>query len=257
MSKTKENKKHRSVAKKIIIAILILIILACFVVLAVYYFGTYKVERAYKDMLIGAQTTIEENPIDFDYLTDQNDEVYAWIKIDDTNIDYPISQSKVDDEFYLKHSSADKSYTSSGAIYTEVCNATDFSDPITVIYGHNGYSTTMFTTLHYFEDKEFFDSHEYFVIYLNGRKLTYQVISAFTYDNRHIMNNFDFDDLGVLLSFQEMLQDPESDNKNVREDLDVEINKDSNIVILSTCITNRRQNRYLVSAVLVKDEVTA
>ena len=69
-----------------------------------------------------------------------------------------------------------------GAIYTQGINSKDFSDPVTVIYGHNGYKETMFTSLHKFEDAEFFDSHEYFFnIYLPQRKLTYQVVSAFKY----------------------------------------------------------------------------
>ncbi|MCD7723455.1 MAG: class B sortase [Clostridiales bacterium] len=249
-------KRPNSGVRATISAILILIIIVCCVILAVYYAGTYKSEKEYSDLLIGAQTDIEENPIDFSALTESNSEIYAWIQIEDTNIDYPIVQSANDDEFYLKHSAANQSYSASGAIYTEMVNSTDFSDPVTLIYGHNGYGSTMFTTLHYFEDEDFFNEHEYFTIYLDGRKLTYQIISAFEYDDRHIMNSFDFSDSAMLLSFQQMLQSPEATVKNVRQELDVELGEDSKIVILSTCISGKEDYRYLVSAVLVKDEVT-
>lgn len=252
----KGKKKTNSNKKSVLLILLILIIIVSAVILAVYYLGTYKSEREYNDLLMGVQTDIEENPIDFASLTESNSEIYAWIKIDDTNVDYPIVQSKSDDEFYLKHSAVNQSYSASGAIYTEMVNATDFSDPVTLIYGHNGYGTTMFTTLHYFEDEAFFDEHEYFTVWLEGRKLTYQIISAFQYDDRHIMNSFDFSDSETLSDFQQMLLSPESDVKNVRSELDVEIGADSNIVILSTCITGKEEYRYLVSAVLVKDEIT-
>ena len=88
------------------------------------------------------------------------------------------------------------------------------------------------------------------------RKLTYQVVSAFKYDDRHIMNSFDFQDSNVLADFQEMVQDPSSSLKNVREDLDTEINSESKLVVLSTCITGQKSSRYLVCGVLVNDEKT-
>ena len=80
-----------------------------------------------------------KNPIDFKSLQSKNDEIYAWIKIDDTQVDYPIVQNSEDDSFYLKHKAEDKSWSASGAIYTELANNTNFNDPVTVIYGHNGY----------------------------------------------------------------------------------------------------------------------
>ena len=43
------------------------------------------------------------NPIDFAELRSINDELYAWIRIPNTNIDYPIAQSATDDLFYLNH----------------------------------------------------------------------------------------------------------------------------------------------------------
>lgn len=197
-----------------------------------------------------------DNPIDFNELQRGNNEIYAWIKIDDTKIDYPICQSRGNDEFYLRHKAEDKSWSASGAIYTESANNLAFTDPITMIYGHNGYSDTMFTTLHYFEKEDFFNSHEYFYIYKPHQRLKYQVVSAFKYDNRHILNSFDFNDEKTLVDFQQMIQNPESTLKNVRAELDTEITKDSNIVILSTCITNQKSSRYLVCGVLVANEKT-
>lgn len=88
-----------------------------------------------------AEKTVE-NPIDFAKLQKQNDEIYAYIKIDDTKVDCPIVQSGSDDAFYLRHKAEDKSWSASGAIYTEVANSKDFDDFVTVIYGHNGYSDT-------------------------------------------------------------------------------------------------------------------
>lgn len=42
-------------------------------------------------------------PVDFDALKKQNPDIYAWIHIDDTKIDYPIVQSQGEDDYYLDH----------------------------------------------------------------------------------------------------------------------------------------------------------
>lgn len=197
-----------------------------------------------------------ENPIDFASLQASNSDIYAYIKVDDTNVDYPIVQSATDDEFYLRHTAEDKSWSASGAVYTESANTKTFNDRVTVIYGHNGYGDTFFTTLHRFEKEDFFNNHPYFYIYTPEKKLTYQIISAFKYDDRHIMNSFNFADTVEFLEFEQYLLNPSSALKNVRTELDKELDKDSKIVVLSTCITNQKSSRYLVCGVLVKDEQT-
>lgn len=261
MNEEKNNRKKNTV-RTIILIIAILVLLCSSAYICYYIYNNYMAEKEYEKITSSttAATTADEklaeNPIDFEPLTAQNDEIYAWIKVEDTDVDYPIVQSKTDDEFYLRHSALDKSRLDSGAIYTEGANSLDFSDPITVIYGHNGYRETMFTTLHKFEKQDFFDSHPYFYIYQPQRKLTYQVISAFKYDDRHIMNSFNFYAGTDLADFQQMILDPSSPVRNVRQNLDTTVDEKSKIVILSTCITGQKSNRYLICGVLVKDEKT-
>jgi len=43
------------------------------------------------------------NPIDFDTLTAQYPDIYAWIRIPGTNVDYPIVQHESDNSYYLNH----------------------------------------------------------------------------------------------------------------------------------------------------------
>jgi len=255
-----ENKggaKKTARAAALILAVIVLICSAVYI--GYYFYSSYLAEREYEPLTsstaaVSSSEALQDNPIDFAQLQAQNDEIYAWIRVEDTDVDYPVVQSRTDDAFYLKHSALSKEWSASGAIYTEGANSKDFSDPITVIYGHNGYKETMFTTLHSFEKKDFFDSHPYFYIYLPQRKLTYQVISAFKYDDRHIMNSFNFFAGDDLSSFQSV--NPDSPVQNVRENLDTNINENSKIVVLSTCITGQKSNRYLVCGVLIKDEKT-
>lgn len=215
---------------------------------------TFTVTETSEQSTTGESTV--ENPVDFKSLKKQNEEIYAWLKVPGTKVDYPIVQSAVDDDFYLKHSAYDKSWVASGAVYTELSNTQTFKDRVTLIYGHNGYGDTMFTTLHKFEDGEFFKKHEYFYIYTPERKLTYKIVSAFKYDDRHIMNSFDFLDNAVFRSFLDMIRNPVTTNKNVAENINREYDLNDRVVVLSTCFTNQPNSRYLVCGVLEKDEKT-
>ena len=197
---------------------------------------------------------LPKNPIDFEKLKKQNEDIYAWIKIDNTNVDYPILNPGDKGNSYYLHRGIDGQYDEGGVIYTEVQNSLDWSDPVTLVYGHNmRIIKTMFHEIHKYEDNEFFEKNRYFNIYAEGRILTYEVYSALDYDDRHIINSFNFKDKKVLKDFIDYTLNPISMNKNVREG--VEVTEDDKIVILSTC-TTRKDMRYLVIGVLRKDEKT-
>lgn len=198
------------------------------------------------------QTAKVKNPINFAELQKKNRDIYAWINIPDTNINYPVCRHSTDDNFYLDHD-VDKNYSFAGTIYSQFCNSRNLNDPITIMYGHNMRDGSMFADLHKFESKDFFDKHDTFYIYTPDRKLTYKIISAFVYDDRHIMNSFDFSDEKVLADFQQMLLNPRSTNRNVRSG--IELDTDDKIVILSTCL-NSGEGRYLLQGVMINDEPT-
>ena len=90
--------------------------------------------------------------IDFAELSSINPDIYAWIRIPDTQIDYPVLQREEDDTYYLRHNSSGR-YAFAGSIYTEEANSRDFKDPMTVLYGHNMRDGSMFQNLHFFEDE--------------------------------------------------------------------------------------------------------
>ncbi len=194
-----------------------------------------------------------KNPIDFDTLKKENDDIYGWIKVPNTQIDYPIVQSySEDDSFYLNHN-IEKKYDINGSIYTEKLNSKDFNDPNTVIYGHNMLDGSMFQNLHKFRDKDFFNKNRYFYIYTENHILKYEIFSAYKYDDRHILNSFDFSDEKVFAEYLSEAQSPKSLEVNTRK---ATLNTDSRIVTLSTCIGNETAYRYLVQGVLTDDTVT-
>ena len=129
--------------------------------------------------------------IDFAELSSINPDIYAWIRIPDTQIDYPVLQREENDTYYLRHNSSGR-YAFAGSIYTEEANSRDFKDPMTVLYGHNMRDGSMFQNLHFFEDETFFAEHPEFFIYLPGYRLTYEIFAAYRFDDTHLLGAFDF-----------------------------------------------------------------
>ena len=79
---------------------------------------------------------IPEKNLDWAELKDQNKDIYAWIYVPGTDVDYPILRHETDNEYYLNHN-LDGSEGLPGCIYTEDYNSKDFTDIHTVINGHN------------------------------------------------------------------------------------------------------------------------
>lgn len=192
---------------------------------------------------------IPQKNLDWDYLHGLNKDIYAWITIPNTQIDYPILQHETDDSYYLSHN-VDGSKGYPGCIYTEKANYKDFLDFNTVIYGHNMKSGTMFSDLHDFEDGTFFDNNKYIYIYTEEETMVYQIYAAYTANDAHILNTNDFSaELGRQAYLEASLTKAEAGSGNVRDD--VEVTSDSVIITLSTC-TSRSDQRYLVQAVRIK-----
>lgn len=288
MSKNKDTNTSKKVWKVILI-IALLLFFAAAGFSAYYIYSVVKAEREYQELQakIAAQPTLEEvmeqdyteregdspeipselyaedieqelidlgvdvsNPIDFEELEGINTDLYAWIRISDTNIDYPIAQHAEQADYYLHHNMYGQAQFS-GSIYSEALNNKDFSDPVTILYGHNMKNGSMFHDLHSFRDKEFFDEHPYVYVYTPEGTLVYQVVSAGVTDDKHIMYAYDFEDEEVFAEYLEDMQKTSLWGKYVRED--VELDTDSRILIMSTCVGGNENERYIVQAVRIYD----
>lgn len=91
-------------------------------------------------------------------LYEKNTDFVGWIKINDTNIDYPVVQNKTSNAYYL-HRDFEREYSSSGIPFMDFqCDAYATSDN-TVIYAHNMRNGTMFHDLLKYADEEFLKNH--------------------------------------------------------------------------------------------------
>ena len=185
----------------------------------------------------------EKTIIDWDKLSNINTDIIGWIKINDTNIDYPILKD-TDNLKYLKHSFGGK-YNNNGSIFT--LNNNPFQDYETVLYGHNMKSGIMFLELGKYMNKEFFDKHSSFEIYTKNQNYKATVFSCYSIGINKEENNI------KLLDFEEQVEYYKKASKYSVDNVS-EIKK---IVKLSSCSylnnhTTPTDRRYYIVAKLEK-----
>lgn len=243
----------------IAIAVAAAALLASIILLCVKLFGGRENFDDYKNPISTnstVSTVLPANPINFAEIQEKNPDVCAWIQIPGIDIiDYPIMQSSVeaDDNYYLDHD-INGDARRAGSIYIQKLNHKDFTDQNTLIYGHNMLNGTMFGQLKKFRNRAFFDENRTIFVYTPDQILEYEIISAFVYDDRHIMNSFNFNIENECQEFFDECVNPTSFTKQVLDG--AELTTADKIITLSTCTSNDSE-RYLVIGKLVKSTKTA
>ena len=174
--------------------ILFLIFFAVFVfsaaAVARYAANSYAQKRSYRHLIELAEQSAENEtaqPVQpqeptmlarYEALYRENDDLVGWIKIDGTNINYPVVQSKDAPNFYLKHD-FEKNYTDYGCPYAQQnCDVQAPSDNV-VLYGHNMKDGTMFCDLTNYKSESFWAQHRTIQFDTLTQKNEYTVIAAF------------------------------------------------------------------------------
>lgn len=190
-----------------------------------------------------------EIPVDFEALWEINPEIYAWIYIPGTDISYPILQHDGENSYYLRRSEEGEHF-SGGCIFTENYNSKDFSDRMTVIYGHDLHSGKMFAQLNGFSDAKVFDANRYIYIYLPDKVLIYEIFAAYPHSNEHLLLNHDFENEDEFNAYFEDVMYDKNLNACFLENAMPNFKTDK-IVTLSTCLDGTDQQRFLVQGSLI------
>ncbi|MCM1558907.1 MAG: sortase [Butyrivibrio sp.] len=183
---------------------------------------------------------------------DINEHIYAWLSVPGTIIDFPVVQHPEEMDYYLEYN-LDGTKGRPGGIYTQRMNSKDWTDPNTIIYGHNMRNGTMFADLHKFEDRDFFDENRYIHIYTEGGEiLIYEIFAAYVTDNRHQLMIWSLDTEEGYQSYLDAIPEHTGKGCNFRED--IHPTTEDKILTLSTCVYQQNDKRYLVQGVLVARE---
>lgn len=186
------------------------------------------------------------NNYNLDNISKINSDVVGWLKIDGTNINYPIMQNG---DYYL-HRNIYKNYSSHGTPYlAEHCNLTT-SDNL-IIYGHHMNNNSMFSELVNYKNYNYYKNHMYINFYTlkDGQTIenTYEIVIAFKTivysDNGFKYYNYiNFSDEQELNSFVNSCRDLEFYNTEST------INYGDKLITLSTCEYSQKNGRMVIVA---------
>ena len=129
----------------------------------------------------------EHSNINIKNLYEQNKDIIAWIRINNSNINYPIMQTLNNPNFYLRKNFY-KQYSYYGTPYlSEQCDI-NTSDNL-IVYGHHIKNSKMFGELENYKRQEYYNNHKNINIYTLNDERNYEIIYVF----KAIINNgFDY-----------------------------------------------------------------
>ena len=250
----KKNKKYK---KAILNLILYIILLSILIYSGIKIFKWYKdktnnnkmVEQIKSTVIVEEKNEDENNKekytVDFSKLKKQNNEAIAWLKVNNTNIEYPVVKG-TNNSFYLNHS-FDKSKNSAGWIFADYKNKFDNTDKNIVIYGHNMRDGSMFGSMLNILDAKWYENEENtnITLYTENEKCIYKVFSIYKIENEDYYIKTEFKNDNEFEEFVKNLK------KRSIKDFNVDISKDDNILTLSTCANN---NKYRIVLHAIKEK---
>lgn len=172
----------------------------------------------------------------------------GWIRIDNTNIDYPVVIGE-DNTEYLNNDYK-KEYSITGSIFIDYRNDRNFKDDYTIIYGHNLKADLMFAEIINYQNKEYFDEHSTGMLYTGNKIYKIDVIyfeSINAYSKVY--------SLALRRNGQnkELLEEFE---KNVINKSSVKVSSKDKLILLSTCNSSDTETRSVLIGKLTEVEAS-
>ena len=117
--------------------------------------------------------------VNFNDLINKNSDTVGWIKLNGTNINYPVVHTSNND-YYLTHS-FDKSYNDAGWVFMDYRNDIDDLSKNTIIYGHSRLDKTMFGSLKNITKSNWYKNKDNYIVKLSTPEYNtlWQVFSVY------------------------------------------------------------------------------
>ena len=175
-----------------------------------------------------------------------NNEIVAYLKINGTNIDFPIVQTN-NNSYYLTHDLRFQENAAGSAFM-------DYENPLyplgynTVIYAHNMRDGSMFHNLRNYNDPDYFDAHKIISLQTLNEDTLWEIFSFYETDIEFQYNTVAFNSAYDFIAFANILKDKS------RYPADTGFTEESKILTLSTCTNRDSDSRYVVHAYRVNHQ---
>lgn len=180
-------------------------------------------------------------------LHEQNADLFGWIEIEGTKLNYPVMHTPEDPEYYL-HRAFDGSRSNSGVPFLD--GRCFEGGGIFLVYGHHMKNGTMFAAITSYAKKDFWKEHptiRFDTLYETG---TYEVIAAFyaevySEDEVDAFRYYAYADLSDQEVFAEYVEQVKAASLY---DTGVGAEYGDQILTLSTCEYHAENGRFVVVA---------
>ncbi len=190
----------------------------------------------------------KNDTLSFDELQEKNKDVFSWLTVYGTHIDYPVVQGKNNREYL--NTDPTKKYQMSGSIFMDYRNQQDYSDFNSIVYGHHMAESGMFGDIDRFNDKKYFEDHQFGNLYFEGKN---HGIVFFAFLN---VDAFDWQIYQTPVTEQaaqdNYLQYLEQKAKHYRQ---MDVTRDDRLILLSTCTSNYTNGRHVLVGIITDEEI--
>ena len=245
--------KNKKKLFNVVMRIIELIFLILLVYSSINIFKWYNNNKENKQIIneIAESVTINEDTneekkykINFEELKQKNSDTVAWLKVENTNIEFPIVQAN-NNSYYLTHN-FNKKYNVAGWIFADYKNKLDGTDRNIVVYGHNMRDNSMFGSLKDVTTEEWYNNEEnnYITFVTENDYQTYQVFSVYQIktEDYYIKTEFKSNEFSEFI---------DTITKRSKKDFGINVSKEDTILTLSTCANNNKY-RVVLHSVRVK-----
>lgn len=223
-------------------------ILICMIVNTIYYKNNKPVKVEIPDSAVAVSDVLDEKEYSEKIISDlretyNNDEIVGYLRIPDTDLKVPVTQSG-DNSKYLSRG-LDGKYDKQGNPFLDYRVDINKSDKL-LIYGHNSTKyTAPFKILENYYDKSYYDDHKYIELVTDSNIFRYKIFSVYVEPE-------DWSYMGIYYKNDSVrLKELKKYKSKSFYDTGVDISADDNILILQTCSYKEEYSKYNKKYLLV------
>lgn len=167
-----------------------------------------------------------------------NPDTVGWLRVEGTNIDYPVVQYK-DNDYYLNHDFK-KNKNSAGWIFMDYKN--DFDDQNIVFYGHHRRDGSMFGSIDLLFEPDFYKKHNSEIIFIKEKEIIkYRIFSVYKASYTDSYNSLNYKNINEEIKKIKLRSEIIFDEKVTNPD---------QIITLSTC-HNNNSDRLVIQGIKI------
>lgn len=182
----------------------------------------------------------EDNSKSFAELQKINPDVFAWLTVIGTQIDYPVCQGE-DNEKYV-NTDAEGNHSLTGSLFLDSRNKKDFSDYNNIIYGHHMEQHKFFGCFDEYKDQKYFEEHSRANLYYGGRKHGVELF-AFVMADAYDINYYTVHGQQETEGKEYYLEYLKNHAMHARQ---VDVTTQDTLIVLSTCTEDITNGRFLL-----------